>query len=496
MKENKFLQSSVSLKQKIALVLFGLFLFFVLLEAGLRLGGFILLSIQEHRNRECIKERGTFRILCLGESTTQRQYPHFLEEILNQRNIGIRFSVIDEGMAGISTLAILDQVEANLVKYHPDMVIAMMGVNDLKRHIPYEALSSNKGMLLLRSFRAYKLARLLWLHIVMKIKEISPAGLVKYSRLFLRYQPGDPGFKLISVCFAEERLSDVREYHKEGVGFDPGDNDAYLRLGLKYQNEGKLSEAEECYKKAIELNPKNEDVYVGLGFIYTNEIKRLQAEECYKKAIELNPKNDRAYLGLGWEYYNEGKLSEAEECYKKAIEFNPGNDSAYLRLGLKYQNEGKLSEAEECYKKAIELDPSNEENLGTMASLYQEEGQRELAQMYYNRAHKLRMSKYSPAVVSNYRKLKETLDRKGVRLVCAQYPMRSIEPLKKILAGDEEGVIFVNNEQVFKDAVSKEGYKAYFCDMFGGDFGHCTAKGNRLLAENIANTILREAFGN
>jgi len=32
-------------------------------------------------------------------------------------------------------------------------------------------------------------------------------------------------------------------------------------------------------------------------------------------------------------------------------------------------------------------------------------------------------------------------------------------------------------------------------DMFGGDFGHCTQKGNKLLAGNIADVILKEVFG-
>lgn len=42
---------------------------------------------------------------------------------------------------------------------------------------------------------------------------------------------------------------------------------------------------------------------------------------------------------------------------------------------------------------------------------------------------------------------------------------------------------------------NKASYKEYFGDMFAGDFGHCTKKGNRLLAENIANVILKEVFG-
>jgi len=51
------------------------------------------------------------------------------------------------------------------------------------------------------------------------------------------------------------------------------------------------------------------------------------------------------------------------------------------------------------------------------------------------------------------------------------------------------------NEEIFKDEVAKYGRQNVFIDMFGGEFGHCTKKGNRLLAENIANVILKEVFG-
>lgn len=89
--------TKTSFRQKILLIILGLSLTFVILEIGLRLEGFVLLSIQEYKNRVSLKQKGTYRIMCLGESTTQGQYPGFLEEILNQRNIGIRFSVIDKG---------------------------------------------------------------------------------------------------------------------------------------------------------------------------------------------------------------------------------------------------------------------------------------------------------------------------------------------------------------------------------------------------------------
>ncbi|MEI6632154.1 MAG: hypothetical protein WCL25_06045, partial [bacterium] len=106
----------------------------------------------------------------------------------------------------------------------------------------------------------------------------------------------------------------------------------------------------------------------------------------------------------------------------------------------------------------------------------------------------LRGGYYNPVTINNYHKLKQILDKRGIKLICVQYPVRSIQPLKKIFK-DDENIIFVDNEKIFKDAIRKEGYNAYFVDKFGGDFGHCTQKGNRLLAGNIADAILKEIFG-
>ena len=158
--------------QKITLVIFGVFLSLILIETGLRLSGFIILSLQEFKNRVSLMQKGEYRILCLGESTTQGQYPPFLGKTLNQRNIGIKFSVIDKGINGINTRVIISRLESYLDTYHPDMVITMMGINDWGPHIPYETVSSSKAINFLKSFRTYKLTRLLWLHIVTKLKEV------------------------------------------------------------------------------------------------------------------------------------------------------------------------------------------------------------------------------------------------------------------------------------------------------------------------------------
>jgi hypothetical protein len=93
----------------------------------------------------------------------------------------------------------------------------------------------------------------------------------------------------------------------------------------------------------------------------------------------------------------------------------------------------------------------------------------------------------------NYLRLKEILDKKRIKLMCVRYPMRNIAPLRQIFIRPE-GILLVESERIFIDAIKKEGYKEYFTDVAGSNLGRCTNKGNRLLAEHTANVILKECF--
>jgi len=522
-----------SLIQKTTLILFGLFLTVIILETGLRIGGFTILSMQEHRNLQSIKQKGLFRIMCLGESTTQGQYPPYLEEILNQRNIGIKFSVIDKGISCTNIAAILAQLELNLNKYHPDAVVAMMGINDGGSHMPHEVSSASKTMSILKSFKAYKLVRFLWLHIETKFKEVSKrqnyAQVGQSFKKAVELNPNNDSAYIDLGWFyhSQGKFAEAEQSLKQAIELNPNNDTAYRKLGKVYIYKGQFAESEQLLKKAIELNPNNDSAYIDLGWLYQFQGKFAGVGQSFKKAVELNPNNDSAYIDLGWFYHSQGKFAEAEqslkqaielnpnndvayrelgkayiykgqfaeseEAFNKAIELNPNNDSAYIDLGWLYHSQGKFAEAEQSLKQAIELNPNNERLYGSLAMIYCNAGNKELFKKYTKKADSLRNEYPHPEA---YRMLKRILDKRKIRLVCVQYPVRNIEPLKKIFKEEtEDSIIFVDNEKIFKDAIRKEGYKEYFRDMFGGDFGHCTDKGNRLLAENIANGILKEMFG-
>ena len=585
MSKNDFLDIVASISRKTLIVLSGLILSLVLLEAGLRLGGFIFSSIQGYENLRSTKQKGAYRILCLGESTTEGQYPHLLEQVLNQHHMGTRFSVIDKGKSATDSFFILSRVESYLAEYHPDIVVAMMGIND--SGVRYYEDIPESGTWLFKHCRVYRFGRTLYMHLLNKLRKKDIYGSNrtdrgrtakpedartvketafsdempsnKVRRSDLKGREGSPGLRNPSLnrsrfFEAEESLKKAIELNPKnddayaGLGrfylehgnspqagdlfskaieLNPKNNDARVGLGRLYLEQGKFSQAEDTFKKAIEMNSADDHAYFELGSLYRKQVKQSEAENAFKKAIELNPENDIAYMELGQLYRSQEKYPQAEDLYKRTIELNPENYNAYHGLGFIYLDQGKLSQAEDSFKKAaglhpredhlcvqlawlcldqnkfaqaedwfkkaIELQPQDHHLYSAISIFYEKIRKPELANKYAQKAKELRFWSLNSVTVSNYLKLKEILDRKGIKLICVQYPMRNLGPLKKIFENDKD-VIFVDNERVFKEALKQGSYKEYFKDMFAGDFGHCTQKGNELLAQNIADVILKEIF--
>ena len=474
-----YLRQETLLRQKIILIIFGLLLFLTLLEIGLRLGGFMLLSLQEYRNLQSIKQKGAYRIMCLGESTTAGQYPHFLEETLNRSSIGIKFSVIDKGTPAMDTSFIAAHLKENLEEYKPDMVIAMMGINDGGPHLPRKYITGSKTKLFFESLRVYDLAMFLRLHMITKLKATN-----------------------VNVCAVKESVAkqspyvsdmDLRTYMPKPTLFSDSDDNSHVALGKICHSRGEFVQAELEFKKALALNPQNDDAYANLIWMYKRQGKVYQSEETFKEAIAVNPQNFEAYFYMALTYRDRREYYLAEKLLMKAIELCPRCENVYIELSWVFRQQKKYSQAEALLKKGIELIPSSDNLYAALSIFYKENGKDKLSALYAKNADQLRIQYYIPETMRSYIILKKILDEKGIQFMCMQYPVRSIEPLRKIFER-EGGVVFVDNERTFKDGIKKDGYKAYFTDIFGGDFGHCTDKGNRLLAENIANTILKDYF--
>jgi hypothetical protein len=144
--------------------------------------------------------------------------------------------------------------------------------------------------------------------------------------------------------------------------------------------------------------------------------------------------------------------------------------------------EGKTAQAEEVLKKTLHLAGTHDRAYRMLENLKKEDAAK-------GRLESPQQFSYHPVTVNNYRKIKEILDKRRIPLVCVQTPTASVAPLKNMFAG-QYGILFVDNEKVFREAIERGSYQEYLIDFDD----HCTDKGYRLLAENVANTILREYF--
>ena len=415
-------QLKTTTKQKVGLILFGVLLELVLLELGLRIGGFVVSSYQRSMNKE--GSDTDYNILCLGESTTAMgedySWPSQLEVILNNKSKETKFKVFNEGVGGTNTAFILSRLKNNLNKYNPNMVITMMGIND-EGLIKYEENLKVKIILILHDLRVYKLNKILFEAWKNKIQSINNNNMIKE----LDY----------NKCFEE---------------------------GEKYLKEGNIKEAEEMFMKSLETSPHNWETYEHLGFIYTriNDIQR--AEEMFMKSLEINERNARVCAWLGEIYLSQDRLKDAAKLLKRAIEIEPENEESYTQLCTVYYSMGISNKEIEKF-------------------LYNKGG------ILFEVADSFDLS----IIKYHYQKLYNELDKRKIKYIAMEYPTRNINILKNMFKENKD-IIFISNEENFKEALETAEYEDYFIDRFAGNFGHCTPKGNKLIAENVANAILKE----
>ncbi len=513
-------------KQKILLGLLSLFSFLILLEAGLRVGGFIFTLQKEQRNKISLKDN-EFRILCLGESTTaiggENSYPSQLQAILNSRHPEIKFKVINKGRVSKQSQHILAELRENLEKYKPHLVITMIGVNEI---IHYADLVGKKNFLdnvnnFFENFRTYNFFKLLGQHIYHKIKDAKTAD---------HRQNSDNTFSLDSPALALEsgarsdeldttsesyvlikKLGNVQQAYRkvskaitlesdaakkkvqEGEWLQLKHKEAWLlyRLGRYHRLRKNYELAESFFKMAVESNPAHFASYYEWGLSCKDQKKYNEAVVMFKKAIRVNPQTILAYFELARSYDQLKAYSQAKPLFEYVLSRKPEDVWIYSEMGKWFCEHDQLTSAEQSYLKAIEKERFPDRFLYTgLADVYEKQGKEKEAEAFRQKAalSDEKTQKYPLVTIRNYNKIVDAIRGMGSKVICMQYPRRDVESLKNIISPHGD-VIFVENKTNFEEALHDSGYAALFSDNFADDFGHCTRAGNQLIAENLADVI-------
>jgi len=413
----------------------------------------IVLSLQNERiNKAQLSKKGDYLILCLGESTTARggvdSWPYQLEDILRQEGIGVK--VINAGVEGITTDSIVANLPEQMNRYRPNLVVSMIGINDWVGTVTYKNNIKTRVSLFLRNLRIFKLTRTIYFNLSSK-------------------------------------------FHSLSNHLEPPVTDSYINIGRRLASQDKHEQAEEFFNRAIELNLGDGSVYHNLAISYARQGKIKDAFLVLNKYIENYGYNEGVYVDLGDFYMAINQHKKAEEMYKKAIEFDSKYEPAYTGLGLCYALQSKHQENYVLVQKIAQEKIKNDRLYGFIATVYNQKGEYNKARQYYLKAEAFRSQFYNPETKSNYLFLKDLVNQRGIKLVCMQYPLRDISSIKRMFESTH-GIIFVENKNNFEDALKKKKYEDFFTDNFGGEFGHCTREGNRLIAEGLARKLKEEVF--
>ncbi len=493
--------------QKLALIAGALLAGLLLLELGLRGTGFLLLSIRDLADRLRSGGTGEIRILCVGESTTycyggrHNSWPYQLERMLNERGAPRRFTVINKGIPGTNSSRIADKLPSWLYTYRPDAVVAMMGINDgekiLVTPLPEDGDSLARFA---RNLRLYKLFTL--------IREGArrtgggPDGFLEADELAaslrkkLVKNPRDPAeyLKLGDALLERGLFQQAVRAFEKAQGISPSAEACFDR-GMALAKAANWKKAREAFQDCLSLDPKQARAWSGIGMSYLMQHgkERGRAEEAFARALDIDPRNDEGLAGMAYCVLKKEDYRGAIDLAERAVAANPGNEWAHGILWSCHRKLHNTPAAIQAAERALAANPRNYLALTQLAALYPKMGDTARAEERSRQARELANGAFNPATSRNYRRIREILAGRKVRLVAMQYPVRPVASLRAMLAPPGQEV-YVSNEENFLEALKNNPPRTIFTDHFAGDFGHCTPEGNRLIAENLARAILYEVF--
>ena len=204
------------------------------------------------------------------------------------------------------------------------------------------------------------------------------------------------------------------------LNFNPNYVNAYINLGILFNQLGDFSKSISSFKKAIVLNPQNLEANTNLGVLFNQSKAYKKAIFHFEKVIQINPNYVAAHFNLGNTYkelkdytkaiksYNDtllinpeyidaynnlgnifaqlGKKQEAFKCYKKAILINPNYFEGYNNLGNIFKKMNKYNDAKQCYEKAIYINSNFVDAYNNLGNIFKQMGEHEKAINSYDKA--------------------------------------------------------------------------------------------------------------
>lgn len=434
--------------KKIILIFAGVFVSLIILEISMQTAGFAILNYQNYKNNKELKNKSEYTIMCLGESTTSQGYPNEMQKILNKKYPN-KFSVFDCGIPAIKIDFILKNLDTNIAKYKPDIAICMMGINNGFVSFNENEENPSKKNVNLKLCKLYELLKE-HLKASFKIQE-AYADNAENTSIDYAYQ-----------LYFQKKYSDSAQICEKILKTEQDNYNLYSFLAmLDYYHLNKKDVAYEMATNIIKTDKKVSD--------YWKQI-------IYEILIEHNIKN-RKDIKLAKEFIdklvNDSNVMFSEILY------------SFVKDYMTSEQQTKFSNKMYFYKNALD------HYYGAVAVEMMEKKDYEKAEEYFKIAENLRLEHPNKRANEIYRQILKKLTDKNIKVICMQYPVRSVDLLKNMLKNESyyNQIEFISNENNFKDLLKKKKFNEVFLDQFAGDFGHYRQEGCKIIVDNVIGSL-------
>lgn len=291
------------------------------------------------------KQPGTFRIFCLGGSSTygrpyrwETAFPRWIELILNSSSPERHFEVINAGGISYASYRVANLVEEILESdYDPDLLIIYCGHNEFLEKRTYgdlidRASPVHRTRVFLERFRSVTLLR----SAIGRLRPQSESGGSRYlmddevdaildRSAGLDYYTRDDALRdnvlrhyeiglermvemarthgvpvvLVDMVYNLKDFSPFKSVHSEGLSeADRTQWDVLYRLGCSEMETGRPVEAAEAFTKAAEIDPRHAELQFRIGRCFEKMGDLAAAESCYLLAKDEDVCALRALEGM------------------------------------------------------------------------------------------------------------------------------------------------------------------------------------------------------
>ncbi len=161
------------------------------------------------------------------------------------------------------------------------------------------------------------------------------------------------------VLLAGGKVEESINTLEKAIQLNANNVDAYLNLGIAFQNSGRRDEGFKHIEKAAKLAPQRVDIQYNYANVLIEHKRYSEATLLLNQVIEVHPTFIAAYHALGMVYSFEQKSTEVIKTYEQALAQVPNDLNTLILLGNYLADTGDINRAKQVYLQAATSHPGH-----------------------------------------------------------------------------------------------------------------------------------------